>query len=142
MRFDQVELETVPLVGDEVPAKPSHAAPWLRRLLALLTDLSLFAALALALLPLLSEPGAWLPRLSLAGFVTVFSYYYFVGSWILWGKTVGGAIFDVRVASNQPGAISVRAASLRWAGLCLSLLTAGLAFLFRLPDRLSDTHSA
>ena len=150
MRFDEVELEAV-LVPD-VPELPASTAPltddaprW-RRLLALFTDLSLFAALALALSPLLPSSYAWLQTASLAGFVVVLSYYYFVGMWLLWGKTIGGAIFDVRVVADE-NAMTLRDASVRWAAVYLSLLTAGLGFALAalpsrrsLPDRMSSTH--
>jgi uncharacterized RDD family membrane protein YckC len=151
MRFDEVELEAVPLGGVEIgePLLPSAStgdAPRWKRLLALFTDLSLFAALALALSPLLPQPSAWLPALSLAGFVLVVSYYYFVGMWLLWGKTVGGTIFNVRIVAAE-GAMTLRGASLRWAGILLSLLTAGVGFAMAalpsrrsLPDRMSNTH--
>ncbi|HYR28857.1 MAG TPA: RDD family protein [Thermoanaerobaculia bacterium] len=143
MRFDEVELEAVPLGGIEpevvAVAAERDAAPRFKRLLALLADLSLFVALALALSPLLPQPATWLHFGSLAGFVVVMSYYYFVGSWLLWGKTIGGTIFDVRVAANE-GAMSLRAATLRWLGLYLGLATSGLGLLFLLPDKLSSTH--
>ena len=148
MRFDEVELEAVPLgvIEEEVPpVSETNDASRGRRLLALLTDLSLFAALALALSPLLPQPFALLPALALAGFVVVLSYYYFVGSWLLWGKTIGGAIFDVRVVADE-GAMTLRDASMRWAAVYLSLATAGIGFLLAalpsrrsLPDRLSAT---
>lgn len=148
MRFDEVELEAVPLgvIEEEVtPVSETNEASRGRRLLALLTDLSLFAALALALSPLLPQPFALLPALALAGFVVVLSYYYFVGSWLLWGKTIGGAIFDVRVVADE-GAMTLRDASMRWAAVYLSLATAGLGFMLAalpsrrsLPDRLSAT---
>src|SRR5258705_10138107 len=116
MRFDEVELETVPLaVEDVAPAVPAiDHAPRFRRLMALLTDLSLFAALVLALSPLLPQPPSWMTTTALAGFVIVLSYYYFVGTWMLWGKTIGGAIFDVRVVSDDASAVSLRNASGRW----------------------------
>src|SRR5687767_12883190 len=113
MRFDEVELESVPLDIEEPPSS-SGAARRDRRLLALLTDLSLFAALTLALSPLLPRPIAWPHVAALAGFVIVLSYYYFVGTWMLWGKTIGGAIFDVRVVPEGDGAMSLRDASVRW----------------------------
>lgn len=119
MRFDEVELEAVPLGVDDPPFDPppaSPAAPRVKRLLALLTDLSLFAALALALSPLLPQPQRALPLAALAGFVLMISYYYFVGAWMLWGRTIGGAIFDVRVST-----ISLGDATKRWAILLLSL---------------------
>jgi hypothetical protein len=53
---------------------------------------------------------------ALAGFIIVLSYYYFVGAWMLWGKTIGGAIFDVRVETR-----TLRAASLRWTWLVLGV---------------------
>ncbi|HUP47379.1 MAG TPA: RDD family protein, partial [Thermoanaerobaculia bacterium] len=60
------------------------------------------------------------------------------GAWLLWGKTVGGAIFDVRVVSAEGPAMSFSAASARWAGVCLSLLTGVAGFaMAALPDRLS-----
>ncbi|HEX2123861.1 MAG TPA: RDD family protein [Thermoanaerobaculia bacterium] len=126
MRFDEIELEAVPLGGIEEVAEvaaappPAAAAPQrLRRLLALLTDLSLFAALTLALSPLLAEPYDWPQLAALGGFVLVMSYYYFVGAWMLWGKTIGGAIFDVRIATA-----TLREASVRWAILTTTVLAA------------------
>jgi uncharacterized RDD family membrane protein YckC len=150
-RFDEVELELEPLaVATDDPVEPESAelspAPRFRRLLALLTDLSLFAALALALSPLLPAGQHWLTLTSLAGFVVVISYYYFVGTWLLWGKTVGGAIFDVKVVAHGSTAMAFRSATLRWAGVYLSLLTCGLGFALAalpsrrsLPDRMSGT---
>lgn len=154
MRFDEVELETVPLgiedvaLAQESTVPATEEAPRFRRLMALLTDLSLFAAIALALSPLLPQPSSWMTTGALAGFLVVLSYYYFVGTWMLWGKTIGGAIFDVRVVCNgQPHAISLRDASLRWSAVYLSLLTCGLGFALAalpsrrsLPDRLSGTY--
>jgi uncharacterized RDD family membrane protein YckC len=151
MRFDEIELESVPL-GIEEEEAPAAAVDGTRRgagkrLLALLTDLSLFAALALALSPLLPQPYDWLHLAALGGFVVVLSYYYFVGTWMLWGKTIGGAIFDVRVVPADDGAMSLRDASLRWGAVYLSLATAGLGFMLAalpsrrsLPDRVSNTR--
>lgn len=151
-RFDEIELEPVPLI-EEPPAlaavlpRSSDDAPRFRRLLALLTDLSLFVALTLALLPLLPLARNTVAIAALAGFVIMTSYYYFVGTWLLWGKTVGGAIFDVKVVAGSDAAMSLKAATLRWAGFCASLLTAGIGFaLVALPRRrsladwLSDTR--
>ena len=149
MRFDEVELESVPLgIEEEAPMVFAAAAARRdKRLLALLTDLSLFAALTLALSPLLPEPPTWPYLAALAGFVVVLSYYYFVGTWMLWGKTIGGAIFDVRIVPGAEGAMSLRDASLRWLAVYLSLATGGLGFLLAalpsrksLPDRLSNTR--
>lgn len=117
-----------------------------QRLLALLTDLSLFVALALALSPLLPTSMSWPTVSALGGFILVVSYYYFVGSWLLWGKTIGGAIFDVRVVAAGGDAMAFKNASLRWLGVCLSLLTGGIGFALAafpsrrsLADRLSNT---
>ena len=150
MRFDEIELDAVPLVDVIVPepdpADAGDAAPRGKRLLALLADLSLFAALALALSPLLPRPATWVHYAALAGFVVLMSYYYFVGSWLIWGKTIGGTIFDVRVAAAQ-GAMSLRAATMRWTALYLSLFTAGIGLMLAalpsrqsLPDRMSGTR--
>lgn len=153
MRFDEIELESVPLGIEEeaspivAPADGNAAARRDKRLLALLTDLSLFAALVLALSPLLPQPPQWPHLAALAGFVVVLSYYYFVGTWMLWGKTIGGAIFDVRVIPTAEGAMSLRDASVRWAAVYFSIATCGLGFLLAalpsrrsLPDRLSNTR--
>jgi uncharacterized RDD family membrane protein YckC len=140
MRFDEIELETVPLVpeAESETIDPVSGAPRTRRLLALLTDLSLFVAIALALAPLLPEPAGWAHLIALGGFVTIVSYYYFVGSWLLWGKTIGGAIFDVRVVPAGTAAMSLSNASWRWAGVVISLVGAGVGFaLAALPSRLS-----
>lgn len=153
-RFDEIELQAVPMIEDVGAAPPGEIvmstsdAPRFRRLLALLTDLSLFAALALALSPLLPATPNRVAIIALAGFVLVTSYYYFVGTWLLWGKTVGGAIFDVRIVSDDEEAMSLQAATMRWLALLLSLLTAGIGFAMAilpsrrsLPDRLSGTRS-
>ncbi len=138
MRFDEQELE--PAVEVEEVAEQAGRAPWLRRVMAFLTDLSLFAALALALSPLL--PPNNIPAIAaLGGFVLVVSYYYFVGSWLLWGKTIGGTIFDVRVVRDGQGTMSLKSASRRWAAMLLSLATAGLGFLAGLPNRWSGTRA-
>jgi len=113
-------------------------APRFRRLLALLTDLSLFVALALALSPLLPAKLNWMALAGLGGFVLLVSYYYFAGMWLLWGKTIGGTIFDVKVIASDDASMALRRASLRWAGVFLSLITAGIGFaLAAFPSRLS-----
>src|SRR5260370_41986614 len=140
MGFDELELEPVVFESAAVPATETGAS-WYRRLLALLTDVSVFVALSLALSPLLPAGRGWIPIAALAGFVLVVSYYSFVGAWLLWGKTVGGAIFDVRVIATGTTAMVLRNATLRWAAMLLSLLLAGIGFLFRLPDRMSRTCS-
>lgn len=153
-RFDEIELEPVPFGAPPAPAvseavvetTPTDRAPLPRRMFALLVDLSLFGALTVALSPLL--PSTW-TRLSLAalvGFVVVVSFYYFVGAWMLWGRTIGGAIFDVRIVSSRTPGMSLRDAVVRWLALYLSLATGGLGFLFALlpsrrslADRMSHT---
>jgi uncharacterized RDD family membrane protein YckC len=151
-RFDEIELQAVPMIEDVGALPPpvilsSSDAPRFRRLLALLIDLSLFVALSLALSPLLPATRNIVAIIALAGFVLMTSYYYFVGTWLLWGKTIGCAIFDVRVVSDQDEAMSLKAATMRWLALLLSLLTAGVGLAFAilpsrrsLPDRLSGTH--
>lgn len=148
-RFDEIELNP-PASVQPVPPRPAEVqhAPRFRRLLSLLTDLSLFVALALALSPLLPPSMNRKAAGALGGFIVIVSYYYFAGSWWLWGKTIGGAIFDVRVVGAGSASIPLRDASLRWAGLCLSLLTGGIGFMLAalpsrrsLADRVSRTIS-
>jgi uncharacterized RDD family membrane protein YckC len=145
-RFDEVELQAAVPIAAEIPAAPTDAddestAPRLRRLFALLIDLSLFAALTLALSPLLPPARTIASTTALAGFVLMTSYYYFAGSWLLWGKTVGGTIFDVRIVHASDSAMSVKSVSMRWLGVLLSLLTGGIGFLFALPNRISNTKT-
>ena len=151
-RFDEMELQAAVPIVQELPAAlqepdDDSAAPRLRRLFALLIDLSLFAALTLALSPLLPPVRTAMSTIALAGFVLMTSFYYFAGSWLLWGKTVGGTIFDVRVVSDSDSAMSFKSVSMRWVGVLLSLLTAGVGFLMALmpsrrslPDRISNTR--
>ena len=148
MRFDEIEFESVPfdITSTTEPASDTDA-PRLKRLAALIIDLSLFAALALALSPLLpASRNPWSIG-ALAGFVVVVSYYYYAGTWMLWGKTIGGTIFDVRVVPAHTRAMSLKSATLRWLGLYLSLATAGIGFLLAalpsrrsLADRISRTR--
>ncbi|SRR5258708_18485333 len=151
-RFDEIELDSVPFGAVPLPiaddAPPSVRAPIIRRALALLIDLSLFAALAIALSPLLPTSPSWISLAALSGFVVVVSFYYFVGSWMLWGRTIGGVIFDVRIASNAAPHVTLRSAVVRWAVLYLSLATGGLGFLLALlpsrrslADRMSGTQA-
>jgi hypothetical protein len=153
MRFDEVEL--APVIFDTEAEEEAAAevlsvphAPRFKRLLALLTDLSLFVALSLALSPLLPANQDWISMAALGGFVVIVSFYYFAGCWLLWGKTVGGAIFDVRIVPAGDDALLFSAAAKRWVALYLSLLTGGLGFLLAalpsrlsLSDRLSNTRS-
>ena len=134
--------------GEVTPTRP---ASLLNRSLALVTDLSLFVALALALSPLL-PPGnifgsAAIPAGAMALFLVLLSYYYFALSWLIWGRTVGGSIFETRVIQTADGVMDLGSASRRWAGTLLSVLTAGLGFipaLFpghrSLADRMSGTR--
>src|ERR1700730_13367755 len=93
------------LLADDSPSSPSSPAlPTLpvlpsrpARAGALLVDLSLFVALGLALSPLLPVSRSSLAVPGLVGFIVVLSYYYFAGTWLLWGKTIGCTIFDVKV---------------------------------------------
>jgi hypothetical protein len=150
-RFDEIELQPAIFEFTEAPDEPVEAqafvpASRLRRLLALLTDLSLFVALSFALWPLLPAAMPWTAVAALAAFVVVVSFYYFVGCWLLWGKTIGGTIFDVRIQPVASAAMPFRSAAQRWLGVWLSLLTAGIGFALAalpsrrsLPDYLSST---
>jgi hypothetical protein len=150
-RFDEIELQPAIFEFTEEPDEPVEtpafvSASRLRRLLALLTDLSLFVALSFALWPLLPASMPWTAVAALAAFVVVLSFYYFVGCWLLWGKTIGGTIFDVRILPVGSMAMPFQSAMQRWLGVWLSLLTGGIGFALAalpsrrsLPDRLSST---
>jgi uncharacterized RDD family membrane protein YckC len=106
MRFDEVELQ--PAVFDvdvDSAAPPPASVSIFRRFAALLVDLSLFAALALALSPLLPASMSAISIASLAGFLIIIAFYYFAGTRALWGRTIGGAIFDVRATSRDKNRI-------------------------------------
>ena len=151
-RFDEIELQPAVFEFTEEPAAEAVEtaaivpASRFRRLLALLTDLSLFVALSLALSPLLPPSQSWTSIAALAAFVVMISFYYFAGCWLLWGKTIGGTIFDVKVAPIGAPAMAFRDATQRWIGLILSLASCGLGFALAalpsrmsLPDRMSGT---
>jgi len=165
IRFDELELSLDPLVQTTLaaPAKrherPAQleltAAPRYRRILTWLIDLSLLAALALALSPLIPDHGGigqtvrreWPAVLSLTGFLLIVSYHYYAGSWILWGKTIGGAIFDVKVVDADGLPLSFPNATRRWASALFSLILGGVGFLLAglphrrsLPDILSESQ--
>lgn len=146
-RFDEVELEPVVLAESETRSTGVSHASRLRRLVALLTDLSLFVALALALSPLLPNSRNWMALAGIAGFVIIVSYYYFVGTWLLWGKTIGGTIFDVKVIAAGYEVMALKRTTLRWLGVFLSVITGGIGFALALlpsrlslPDRISGTR--
>lgn len=158
-RFDEMELhkpgEAGPAGVESARSAPTHpTAPIWRRAGALLIDLSLFAALAIALSPLLPHRATWAATLErdglaiagLVGFLILISYYYFVGAWLIWGKTVGSAILEVRILEEAGTPLHVATASRRWLGTLLSILTAGIGFLLAtlpphrsLADRISGT---
>lgn len=130
-RFDEIELhghreiETV-----EPPVTAAHDAPLMRRMISFIIDLSLFVAAAVALSPIIPEgEGANVARLAVLGFLVLVSLYYLSLGWMVWGKTIGGAIMDIRVVSQSLGDVNLRRASRRWAGTLLSILTLGIGFL-------------
>ena len=166
--FDEVELVRLPDERPEphLPAQPPPAvpvaepltprtAPIINRALAFLTDVSLFGAVALAMSPLLPlraslietarhEP---LPVLALSGFLLLVSMYFCVLSWMIWGRTIGGSLFDLRIAADDGGPVDGKRAIRRWAGTLLGVLTLGAGFLPALmgerrsvADRLSSTQ--
>src|SRR3954452_17608564 len=97
MRFDEVELQPAGVDVDSAAPPPVRTSIF-RRFAALLIDVSLFAALALALTPLLPASMSAISIASLSGFLIIIAIYYFAGTRALWGRTIGGAIFDVRAA--------------------------------------------
>lgn len=152
-------LRTAPLTPPRVPAGTSRPtarpAPRFNRLLALATDVSLFAAVGLALSPLVeireslvaTFRDAPLGISALTAFLLLLSFYYFPLCWMIWGRTVGAAIFDLRVVSEDSSAVTAPQAARRWTATLLSLLTGLIGFLPGLlpsrrtiPDRISATR--
>lgn len=173
-RFDEIELireptaeppalRPSPFTAEPLPEPLPHPAavrsahaPLLKRVLALLTDLSLLLALALALTPLLPQrgtladtvAGGWVPLSGLAAFLLLLSWYYAAGSWTIWGCTVGGTIFDTRIVALDGSPPSIGAATRRWLWTGISLLLGGLPFLIglagqrrTLAERMSGTRT-
>ena len=160
-RFDELELvpesAASPTIRNEYgPTVSFGPAPRFRRTLAFLADACLFFALFFALIPLggisagelRDFPRAWPQLFAVAGFLLLLSYFYHVGAWLVWGRTIGGAIFDVRIVSDKGLPVDLASASKRWIGTLLSLVTAGTGFLAALlpdgrsfSDRLSRTRA-
>jgi uncharacterized RDD family membrane protein YckC len=149
------EPEARPTSSVPLPV-PGDRAPIHKRSLAFLTDVSLLLALALALSPLLPQRGTladtlesgWPAFAAMAAFLLLLSWYYFAGSWIIWGRTVGGTIFDTTVVSLDGGSLTAGAATRRWLWAGISLLALGLPFLAGLvgerrtvAERMSGTRS-
>jgi uncharacterized RDD family membrane protein YckC len=165
-RFD--ELELVPEASWRAPVEqngPSPApppealsaarrAPRLKRMMAALTDLSLFVALAIVLGTMIPRHPTWSATLeaewpgvvAASGFLLLVSFFYFAGCWLIWGRTIGGAIFDVRTESEAGSRLDIRQATSRWLWTLLSLAAGGIGFLpalfpsaRSLPDRASGS---
>lgn len=145
-----------PGVPDPTTESTLVPAPRWRRTLAFATDVSLFLALALAMSPLLDIRASvsatmraeWPAVLSFAGFILLLSFHYFVGSWSVWGRTVGGSIFETRVVAIDGSPLDFRSSARRWAWMLASFATGGLGFLLAilpggrsLADRMSASRS-
>ena len=133
---------------------PTSGAPRLRRAAALLIDVSLFAALALALMTLVPEYAdrevmlerEWPALLGIGAFLLLLSYFYFAGCWLIWGLTAGGSIFDVKIVAVDGSTASLKSASIRWLGILASVASLGIGFFLALlpggrslADRMSAT---
>lgn len=149
-RFDEIELHGHAAEPHEPPPAASRPtqAPLMRRVIAFVIDFSLFIAAAIAMSPIIPEgEDANMARLAVVGFLAIVSLYYLSLGWMVWGKTIGAAIMDIRVVSQSLGDVDIRRAASRWAGTVLSILTLGLGFipaLFgerkSLADRISGTR--
>ena len=145
-----------PQIVEPPAAAPRSGAPLHKRALGFLTDVSLLLALALALTPLLPQRATlaetlakgWPAISAMAAFLLLISWYYFAGSWLLWGRTVGATIFDTKVVSLDGASPTVGAATRRWLWAGISLVTLGLPFLVglfgerrTLAERMSGTRT-
>lgn len=159
-RFDEIELypdsfpvdillhpAELPPPPPVVERDPAAVSAW-KRAMAFLSDLTLFVALGLALTPLLPSFAAehWAAWTAFTSFLLLLSFFYFVGSWLIWGKTLGGTLFDLKIvgADGEPPTFS--AALKRWLAMFVSIGTGGIGFALAvlptrrtLSDRLSGT---
>jgi uncharacterized RDD family membrane protein YckC len=159
-RFDEIELypdsfpvDILPHPAEVLPppaiTSEIHDSVGVRkRSMAFLVDLVLFVALALALTPLMPPVASeyMLAWTALAGFLLLNSFFYFVGSWLVWGKTLGGTLLDVRIIGADGEPATLREAILRWVAIFLSIGTGGIGFALALlpsgrslSDRISNT---
>lgn len=156
-RFDEIELypdsfpaDILPHPAELLPAPTagdvnSAVSLW-KRAMAFVADLTLFIALGLALTPLLPPLASenWISWSAVAGFLLLISFFYFVGSWLIWGKTLGGTLFDVKIVGADGAPATFSAVLRRWLAMFASIGTAGIGFaLALLPSRrsLSDRIS-
>ena len=151
-RFDEVELLSPLIVSEDtapIETESDRRAGRIRRSSVFLSDLSLFVALAVALSTMISplRMEDALPQwFALAGFLVLIAYFYHAGAWLLWGRTIGGAIFDLKITSIDGDSLDLSKASRRFAGMILSILLGGAGFLpgllpsrKTLADQLSGT---
>ncbi|MDX1583304.1 MAG: RDD family protein, partial [Thermoanaerobaculia bacterium] len=119
-RFDEIELKGPDTRGPDSnteDSSPYESAGIASRIIAFVIDLSLFVAAAIALSPVLPDTeGVILAWSAVIGFLILVSLYYLGLGWMVWGKTIGGAIADVRVVSDNLGDVNVSQAARRWGG--------------------------
>jgi uncharacterized RDD family membrane protein YckC len=113
---------------------------FLRRLGAMFYD----GLLLLALLMMLSYPYVWLTGGAQPGllvktlyqlYLLAICFFFFAGSWVRAGQTLGLRTWRMRLVRNDGGPITWSIASKRFAFAWLSLLCLGLGFLWVMYDR-------
>jgi uncharacterized RDD family membrane protein YckC len=113
---------------------------FLRRLGAMFYD----GLLLLALLMMLSYPYVWLTGGAKPGllvktlyqlYLLAICFFFFAGSWVRAGQTLGLRTWRMRLVRNDGGPITWSIASKRFAFAWLSLLCLGLGFLWVMYDR-------
>ncbi len=125
------------------PPAPDSAAPpagLLRRLLAMLYDtLLLFGVWLVAGAPLVVLAGGpprgtgW--RVAFQLYLLAVAFLFFAWFWVHGGQTLGLRAWRLRVVSTSGAPITWRQAARRFAGAIVSLLCAGLGFLWVMHDR-------
>lgn len=113
---------------------------FLRRLGAMFYD----SLLLLALLMLLSYPYVWLTGGAKPGllvktlyqlYLLAICFFYFAGSWVRAGQTLGLRTWRMKLTSNNGGPITWALAAKRFVSAWVSLLCLGLGFFWILYDR-------
>jgi uncharacterized RDD family membrane protein YckC len=130
-----------PVATDDAGADAAPA-PKARRMAAALVDLSLLIGmnaavlyLTVAIVGLSMSDALTLPPVPMGAFLLLLSGGYLVAFTAANGQTIGKMLFNVRVIGEDSGRVDIPGALLRAAGILLTVVTFGLAYVPALLSR-------